>query len=574
MRTVNEVSLKMLISIAQHVKLSDICHWILVAKKYKLALEEELYARALSLDLEIGWPYHLVRAALQNQTTKTFKALLQGTSADYINKCIINLDIIPGNHDWDHLRPWKAFPMTKLMPAPVHTTSLLHIACQMCNRDIVELIIARGAHPNLLDSFEWAPLHLVAWGGKTDIMRILIDAGAEIDIKAQGHQQVHGMRIITEYSETTPLHEAAARGHLSAVEMLLRVGADPKVRCGRGCDALGAAAKRGNVEIVRRLLETGYDKASLTHGLEFAAEAENSSSVEILLQAGAELGDAILSSVVHDRLDNLRLLIEADGNFRNSTHGNILNSVRSFQATKMILINAPGSSAAARPGMSEGTPLEALYEHAQYRQREESEEIEGIAMLFIEDGCPIREPVPINEDNNADTLNRNILEDAALWGHLRVMEAILTVKKSLVNLKHRDGNTPIFYAAYSVSDNKLASFKMLIESGADIHAVNDFGETIMDALYSMSLQRAGTPQPMLQNAAATQHLLDINALPNLETLLINALSTGNDPSAMILIRAGADIKVKSRMKLSTLQLAAQNGCVETMKYLQANGVEF
>ena len=87
----NEVSLEILVTIAQHVELADLCHWMLTAKKYKFALEEELYAKALSLDLQRGWPCHLVRVTLQNQTTNAFKALLQGTSVKDINKGIDDL---------------------------------------------------------------------------------------------------------------------------------------------------------------------------------------------------------------------------------------------------------------------------------------------------------------------------------------------------------------------------------------------------------------------------------------------------------------------------------------------------
>ena len=575
----NEVSLEILVTIAQHVELADLCHWMLTAKKYKFTLEEELYAKALALDLERGWPYHLVRVTLQNQTTNAFKALLQGTSVKDINKGIDKLDFFQGNHNWDLMWPSRASLVDKFTPSLVPATSLLHIASQMCNGDVVKLILGRSAQPDLLDSFAWTPLHLVSWSGRTDIIRILIDAGAEIDIKVQVDQQAQVIRSITEYSETTPLHQAASQGHLSAIEILLQAGADPKASCGTGCDALGVAAKKGNIEIVRRLLETGYDKASLTHALKFAAESESALSVEILLQAGAEPHDALRYAVAYDRLDNLRLLIEANGDLRrNDRNGSILNSVRSLEAAKMILNSAPGSSATARPGMFRGTPLEALYENAEYRPREESEEIEGIAMLFIEDGCQIREPDPINEDNDRNTSNRNILEDAALWGHLHVIEAVLTRKKSLLNLQHRDGNSPIFFAGYSASDSKLTSFRLLVENGADIHVVNDIGQTIMHSLYSMVLQVAGTPPPLSQNAAVTKYLIDkgidINALSINEAPLIHALSTGNDPSAMILIRAGADIRAKSKIGLSTLQLAAQNGCVESMEHLlQVDNVE-
>jgi ankyrin repeat protein len=575
----NELSLEMLISIAQYLELADLCRWVLTAKKYRFALKDELCAKALSVDLKRGWPYHLVRAALLNQATNPLPALVQGTSVDSINKANIDLAVIPGEHNWDLLRPSKSLPTGAFMSAPIHTTSLLHIASQLCNEDVLRLILTRGAHPDILDSFAWAPLHLVSWSGKTDIIRILIEAGADVDIQVDGDSQPQMIRTITKHSGTTPLHQAASRGHLAAVDILLRAGAEPKTRCGNECDALGAAAKNGHIEIVQRILETGYDKASLTNGLRFAAEGESASSVEILLQAGAEPHEALRYAVVHDRLDNMRLLIEANGDVRrNDFRGHILNFVRSVEATKMILATAPGLSIAARPGMFHGTPLEALYESAEYLGREKAEEIEGIAMLLIEDGCSIRTPKPIDEDNDRLSFNRNILEDAALWGHLRVIEALLARNRSLLNLQHRFDYSPLFYAALSASHNKFACFKLLVQNGADIHAVNRIGQPIIECLYSMSSQQLGTPLPLQQNAAVTQYLIDlgmdINAAPGRSGPLYHALSLENDPSAMILMKAGADISDKTRAGLSMLQAAVQNGCVESMEYilLQTDGI--
>ncbi|KAL7943868.1 hypothetical protein V8C42DRAFT_91779 [Trichoderma barbatum] len=167
----------------------------------------------------------------------------------------------------------------------------------------------------------------------------------------------------------------------------------------------------------------------------------------------------------------------------------------------MILASAPGLSAVVHPGPFHGTPLETLCNYA--RQREPAE-LEGIAMLLIEDGCQIREPEPINEDNDRLSNNRNVLEDAAFGGHTRVIEALLSRKKSLLHIRHREDSSPLLSAAYSASENKLACLKVLVQAGADVHADN-----ILECLYFMSLQVAGTPRPLLENALVTQFLIDL-----------------------------------------------------------------
>lgn len=556
----DRISLELLCLIAEHLELADLCRWTLTCNKINSSLRSLVYKKAVALDSQRGWPYYLVRAALADEAGNTFQILLQQTHLEDINKANIDLSEVPGYYDRSLLEPPESVPMD----IPRRLTSLVHVASQLCSQDTLKLVLSRGAFPDIRDTYGWAPLHLAAWNGNANAMRILMDGGANIELKKIWNQPRLYRNLITEHSGTTPLHQAAFRGHLSAVEMLLAAGADPKITCCKMCDALGATAKSGNMEVFQRLLEENFDSATLTAALKYAAEGENTAIVARLLQLGAVAHDALVHAVQHDRLDNMRLLLDATADpTRDRGRKNVLHRVRSIRATQMILTTAPGLSAAARPGMFHGTPLETLYD---YGRGCDPQELEGIAMLLIEDGCLIREPVPINEDNDRSPSNRNVLEDAAFWGHSRVIEALLLRKKSLLHVRYRDHGSPLSAAAYSASDNKLACFRLLVEAGADIHA-----DPIFEHLYSMSSQVVGTPRPHVQNALVTGFLIDlgidINRRSGSEYPLIHALRMENDQSALILIKAGADITVRSGQRLSTLQEAARHGCLEAMEYL-------
>ncbi|PTB74982.1 ankyrin, partial [Trichoderma longibrachiatum ATCC 18648] len=112
------------------------------------------------------------------------------------------------------------------MDIPRRLTSLVHVASQLCSQDTLKLVLSRGAFPDIRDTYGWAPLHLAAWNGNANAMRILMDGGANIELKKIWNQPRLYRNLITEHSGTTPLHQAAFRGHLSAVEMLLAAGAD------------------------------------------------------------------------------------------------------------------------------------------------------------------------------------------------------------------------------------------------------------------------------------------------------------------------------------------------------------
>ena len=90
-----------------------------------------------------------------------------------------------------------------------------------------------------------SPIHFAAGSGSQDIVRSLLQRGAEKDFRGN-------------YGRT-PLHLAAQRGHLGAVQALLEAGASVHLRDADGETVLCVAARYGHVEVVRALIEHGAD---------------------------------------------------------------------------------------------------------------------------------------------------------------------------------------------------------------------------------------------------------------------------------------------------------------------------
>ncbi|MGH9949221.1 MAG: sigma-70 family RNA polymerase sigma factor [Pyrinomonadaceae bacterium] len=119
----------------------------------------------------------------------------------------------------------------------------LHVAAEWGRRDAVELLLQKGADPNGANvKYDgWSPLHLAihqdhAPAGHAEIVRILIDYGARIDIwaaAAMGNEEVVEGILMSEPelihargpNEASPLHFAAT---VEIVELLLEKGADAK----------------------------------------------------------------------------------------------------------------------------------------------------------------------------------------------------------------------------------------------------------------------------------------------------------------------------------------------------------
>lgn len=103
-----------------------------------------------------------------------------------------------------------------------------------------------GAGANTVTG-RWTPLFWAAQEGHTEIVDLLLDAGADVNF--------------TDCEGFTPLKQAVGGAHLDTVEHLLLRGADIHHRCisDGGSTVLHTAAAYGRVDCIRLLLLYGAD---------------------------------------------------------------------------------------------------------------------------------------------------------------------------------------------------------------------------------------------------------------------------------------------------------------------------
>jgi len=87
----------------------------------------------------------------------------------------------------------------------------LHTAAWFGSADVAGRLLARGAHTNATECRGNTPLHWACWRGKTEIVRLLLGA--------EGISSCGG--LVSNDEQRTPLHLAAAAGHLRIVKALL-----------------------------------------------------------------------------------------------------------------------------------------------------------------------------------------------------------------------------------------------------------------------------------------------------------------------------------------------------------------
>ncbi|CAK9050984.1 unnamed protein product [Durusdinium trenchii] len=126
-------------------------------------------------------------------------------------------------------------------------------ACEKGRVEEVEAMLHLPHDPNTRDhlSRDQAAIHVAAQGGHLEVVRLLLEAGANKDAASQ--------------VGFTALHLATYSGQLEVVRELLFVGAQKDAVALDGSTALHWACENGRVEVVRELLAAGADKHAATH---------------------------------------------------------------------------------------------------------------------------------------------------------------------------------------------------------------------------------------------------------------------------------------------------------------------
>jgi ankyrin repeat protein len=149
----------------------------------------------------------------------------------------------------------------------------LAAAARLGHTDTALRLLAAGANPNVEDSRHFLALMRAAKHGDAALARALVAAGAKLEAK-------------TRFEEWPALLVAASEGHEEVVRLLLDAGANVNALKGR---ALSAAAGSGNPRVVEILVAGGIDvKPEGKDALLTAVEAGSASVARALLAAGVD----------------------------------------------------------------------------------------------------------------------------------------------------------------------------------------------------------------------------------------------------------------------------------------------
>ncbi|HVT13981.1 MAG TPA: ankyrin repeat domain-containing protein [Fimbriimonadaceae bacterium] len=130
--------------------------------------------------------------------------------------------------------------------------------------------------PNQLSADGFRPVALAAAFGHNDIVRVLLGKGADPNLPS------------TALGGVPPLQSAVFGRNLEGVRLLVEAGADVNAKQQGGFTALMGAAQNGDAEMVRYLLASGADAKLLDNGNKSAADWAADDEVRVPLTSGGE----------------------------------------------------------------------------------------------------------------------------------------------------------------------------------------------------------------------------------------------------------------------------------------------
>jgi ankyrin repeat protein len=140
---------------------------------------------------------------------------------------------------------------------PLHKVSYGKYRYQEDGVRVAQLLFDRGAEVNTRGKDDWTPLHRASYYGNVEIVRLLLDHGADLDAATgnMGEKPLHQVSYGKYRSQEDGVRVA---------QLLFDRGADVNTRGKDDWTPLHLASYYGNVEIVRLLLDHGADLDAAT----------------------------------------------------------------------------------------------------------------------------------------------------------------------------------------------------------------------------------------------------------------------------------------------------------------------
>ncbi|CAF1105763.1 unnamed protein product [Adineta steineri] len=252
--------------------------------------------------------------AVQKLVSTPFLLASEICDLDIIEACVeagADLEFKPSGTDADNLN--------------ITGQTALFMATLKDRVDVVKFLIEKKAQINVQNRYGVSPLLLCAESGNYELVQVLVEGGADVNIIPQGALAEESI-----LAGQTPLFGAANKGHVKICEYLVKNGADLNAVTVTGATPLYTAIEEGHLEVVELLIRHGADVNQSPQGevardlhienqtpLLIACMKNYETIIRHLIESGAnvnvtsEYGSSpFLAICQHNNVELVRLLIQ------------------------------------------------------------------------------------------------------------------------------------------------------------------------------------------------------------------------------------------------------------------------
>ncbi|KAK8375280.1 hypothetical protein O3P69_020329 [Scylla paramamosain] len=483
-----------------------------------------------------------------------------------------------------------------------------------------------GGDPNLRNHMGWNLLHLACLEGQTEVVEVLLDAGASVNscttdmctplhrASAHGHKTIVEMLLkknayinAQDKAGNTPLHEAARGLHTGVVKLLIDKKADQYKANKKNQTFLQLVGQQmmstveaGDSEELMLWLDWGLSpdtKGNLHWSiLHHACARGQINIVSLLLERGASVGvvDSNRTTPLHtssfhghSRIVELLLEKEADVNatdLRGNTplhsaveggHPQVINQLLGRGADTSIannegqvfthLVNEFLVSAVHAGNPNQVTSL------LKGTANPDSRDAYGFPVLChaaFKGELLIADALLENgaDPNQRDNEGRTAMHHAAYWGHLFVLKSLLD-KGGSVTVVDKHGSTPLHQAAREGVEDVMI---VLVGRRASLDAQDSEGNTPMHVAARWGQRKA---VEFLQEKGADDSIRNKSGQLYSDLALIRAVRTEDKEQVVAGLTWGGDPGSRDERGWTLLHHAVYKGALDICQLLVECGAE-
>ncbi|XP_045614420.1 uncharacterized protein [Procambarus clarkii] len=479
----------------------------------------------------------------------------------------------------------------------------------------VLVYLRNGGDPNARNHLGWTLLHLACVEGQTEVVEVLLDAGASVNSCTT--------------DSCTPLHRASAQGYSAVVELLLKKNAYVNAQDKAGNTPLHEAARGLHTAVAKLLIGKKADMAKTNRknqgflqlvGQQLMPVVE-SGDCEVLVQwldwgLSPDTKGNLHWSILHHaaargQLNIVSLLIErgANINAEDSNRTTPLHTASFHGHLRVVDLLADAGANLNAADQRGNTPLHSAIEGGHPH----------VISLLLQKGCDTSIPNKegqifthlVNEflvnavhsanagqvtsllkgqadpnsldsfgfpvlchaafkgdvlitdallegganPNLTDAGGKTPLHHAAYWGHLFVLKALLD-KGATVNVQDKNGSTPLHEAAREGAEDVIT---VLVGRGAKLNAADDQGNTPLHAAARWGQTAA---VELLMEKGAVDTVKNKSGLLYSDLALIRAVRTEDRTQVMAGLAWGGDPNSRDPRGWTLLHHAVYKGTLD------------